>query len=315
MRTARLNISNHVYHLIARCVRKEWLIGDDERALYLRLLGAALATSDWLCLAYALMSNHIHLAMLAGRQPLGEWTRAVHAPFANEVNRRRGRIGHVFIRGPKDEMVEPGGVADVIAYIHRNPVRAGVVENARDSSWTSHRAYLAVDPVPAWLRVDVGLTRAGFVDALRFDEWVASNEGSAGTIRLQEVRRLVRKRGAIELATPSPSEVPLVARPFAHIRLDPRRVIEIVSEVVSIPEAVLGSRGRAASIVRARRIAIHCARALGIAGCDIGAALGVTRQAVSKLAATRDLDDGMRADVATVLDRIANQAATPPSEI
>ena len=43
---------------------------DDERRLYLRLIARAVAKTDWVWLAYALMSNHIHHAMVGGEERL-----------------------------------------------------------------------------------------------------------------------------------------------------------------------------------------------------------------------------------------------------
>ncbi|HEU0029665.1 MAG TPA: hypothetical protein VFQ53_03455 [Kofleriaceae bacterium] len=284
MRTVRHHLPGHYYHLISRFVGGEWFIrGDADRFLYLKLLGLALAETDWLCLAYAIMSNHIHLAMIAGHKALADWTRATHAPFADAINNTRRRNGPIFARGPKDVWVQRSDLADVVAYIHRNPVRAHVVGHARDSSWTSHRAWAGLEPAPPWLHVERGLLDARFDDRAVFDQWVDSNEGSSGELRLAEIRKLARKRGALELGTPSVVEVPLMARPFAARRPDPRRVLELVAAADGVSLAALMSRGRDRRIVSARRIAVHAALAVGIASCDIAAALGVSAQAVSKI--------------------------------
>ena len=161
------------YHLISRFVDREWFIRQQhERELYLRLLGKALSTSDWQCLAFAIMSNHVHLAMVAGTQALDTWLRRVHSPFADTMNRAYGRIGSMFVRGPKALPIDPAGVGSVIAYIHNNPVRAKVVERASASTWTSHPGYVGLQRPPRWLRVEQGLVLAGFEDPTAFDRWV-----------------------------------------------------------------------------------------------------------------------------------------------
>src|SRR5262245_19821839 len=110
-RPIRHNVPGTVYHLISRFVDREWFVETpEERATYLRLLARAIQISDWLCLAYAVMSNHIHLAMLAGEQPLGPIIRQVHSPFADWMNRRHDRIGSMFVRGPKDYRVPPARI-------------------------------------------------------------------------------------------------------------------------------------------------------------------------------------------------------------
>src|SRR5678815_1695229 len=128
MRIIRRNHPGVTYHLIARFVENRWFLDTPKaRANYLRLLGRALVDTDWVCLAYALMSSHIHLLMIAGHETLKSWILRVHTPFAIWLNEQRERIGPVFTRGPADRAIPAERAAAVIAYIHNNPVRAGVV--------------------------------------------------------------------------------------------------------------------------------------------------------------------------------------------
>ena len=58
-RVARLTVPQSLHHVISRFVDREWFFASDvERARYLALLGRALSTTDWRCVAYCLMSNH-----------------------------------------------------------------------------------------------------------------------------------------------------------------------------------------------------------------------------------------------------------------
>ncbi len=286
-RTVRQNASGVLYHLISRFVDREWFFTEEEeRACYLRLLGLALAESDWLCVAYALMSNHIHLAMIAGETAMASWVRGVHAPFVDWMNARHHRIGPMFVRGPKDFAIRPENEGAVIAYIHNNPVRAKVVDRARDSDWTSHRAYAGDVQPPPWLHLDRGLARAGFDDGETFDAWVNVTPGVSGVVKLDEIRRTVRRRGAIALGTPTAGKlatVPLFARPFAHVRPDPRRLVQLTAAAVGITEAELCSRRRSAAVLAGRRIATHCWLNLGQSGVDLAAALAVSPQAISQI--------------------------------
>jgi len=111
------------YHLISRFIERRWFVTKpQERACYLELQGRALARTDWRLIGYAIMSNHIHLAAIAGRQALDSWLRPVHAPFADMLNEAHQRIGPVFVRGPKAYPVVNARVK-LLAYIHNNPVR------------------------------------------------------------------------------------------------------------------------------------------------------------------------------------------------
>jgi len=163
-----------IYHQISRFVAGEWFMESDvERRAYLFLLERALAKTDWLCFAYALMSSHIHLALIAGTCRLKEWLAPMHTDFALWINQRRGnRIGSVFVKGPDEVEFQPRGVKRLISYIHNNPVRAGVVPHPALSDWTSHQAYLGLRQPPSWLAIERGLELSGFESGDALDDWM-----------------------------------------------------------------------------------------------------------------------------------------------
>lgn len=257
------------YHLISRFVDREWFIKrESERRCYLKLLGRSLRESDWRCLAYAVMSNHIHLAVVAGEQRLDSWVRRVHSPFADWMNRAHDRIGVMFVRGPKAFPVPPQSVGKVIAYIHNNPVRAGVVAAAHESRWSSHRAYVGLDPAPAWLHVAEGLTRSGFEDRSEFDRWLADPGRYLDDQRLVDDEQAARDATASQMAA-------IVNRPA------PLSIVQATADELAVPIEQLRSRRRGESERVGREIAVHCAERVGVTGVDIAAALGMSQQGVS----------------------------------
>jgi REP element-mobilizing transposase RayT len=188
-----------VYHLISRFVAKEWFIEtDEERERYLKLLGDQFAESDWRCFTFAVMSNHIHLGVVAGTAPVASVFRPAHTLFAESINRSRERIGAVFTRGPKKIRVAESGVARLIGYIHLNPVRAGVVERPSASTWTSHRAYLGLAQSPMWLDVQLGIELAGFHAVADLVQWidVTTARGELGMAHLEPAPRRGRPKKA-----------------------------------------------------------------------------------------------------------------------
>lgn len=312
MRIARVTSPGVVYHVISRFVDRRWEFHDDiERAKYLHLFGRAVRSCDWRCLSYALMSSHIHLAMVAGEQPMWRWLKRVHSPFANWMNDRHARLGPLFAQRPNAWAVRPEHVRELIAYIHNNPVRAGVVAHARESVWTSHAAYTGVASAPLWLAVAEGLERCG-VTAERFDAMVSGEDLAPERSPLGGIHRTARKRGSVELGTPTarPTEVPLVARAFARIRPDPRLVIAVLEDVIGVPAAQIASRSNDATVRDARYLAVHCGLALGLTIAEISTALGVSRQAGSRSAA-RPLDDVGRAVVTFVVARLTKVTPSP----
>jgi hypothetical protein len=262
-------VPGFAYHLISRFIENQWfIVTEHERTLYLRLLGRALSSSDWKCLAYGAMSSHIHLGMIAGEQPLHSWLRRVHSPFATAINKSLDRIGPVFVRGPADHYVAPQRVCKLIAYIHNNPTRAGVVNAARASSWTSHRAYIGLERAPPWLHVPEGLARAGFTGPAEFDRWVTEPASSLRRQDLVDVELQggeatpTRRRRTIDCPTPD-------------------AIVQATAEVVGVSLPQLRSSRRGSHERLARRIAVQCAAIVGLTGVEIATALAITQQGES----------------------------------
>jgi hypothetical protein len=307
-RTARSNVPGGIYHLISRFADHRWCLRDDEeRETYLRMLAHALGESDWRCLGYALMSSHLHHAMIAGRMPMESWTKRVNSQFAYWLNRRHRRIGSVFADRVNIGF-SPGRTGWLLAYIHNNPVRAGVVERARESTWTSHRAYCGLVPPPPWLHVDQGLRLAGFPDRNGFDAWVEATPGERRDLVLDQLRREAKRRGGIALATPHAERdvalVPLVARPFAHLRPDPRSVIACVAELTGIDVALMSSRRRILPIRSARTIVVTACIALGLTKSEIASALGMSAQGVHYVSQQTPTDREQEV-IGIILDQVA----------
>jgi REP element-mobilizing transposase RayT len=153
-RQSRIHYPGGIYHLISRFVNDEYLIrGAVERRAYLEFLGKAAGKTDAIILAYCVMSNHIHLVVRAGNEPLERLMKSTHSGFAGWLNgRSNGRKGPVFRDRYKSILVEEDSyLHELIRYVHNNPVRAHKVKYARKSSWSSHGAYMGDLPVPKWL--------------------------------------------------------------------------------------------------------------------------------------------------------------------
>jgi len=303
MRIARLHIPGVVHHLIWRFVDRGWFFTDDvERDRYRSLLGRCLEDTDWRCISYALMSSHIHIAAISGDEPLAVWSRRVNSPFAVWMNERHRRLGPLFADRAKSYAMSPASVGTLISYIHDNPVRAGITATAEDSTWTSARAYAGLIATPRWLFIEEGLARAG---VQQFNELpVAPTKDELVAVKIKEVAEAARRRGSVNVATPETHVVPLVARAYARIRPDARRVIELVAETMALAPTEISSRRRNAMTCRAREMATHAARMVGVTGSEIAAALGISHQAVSRIARHAKVDSRCEAVCARLLQEV-----------
>jgi REP element-mobilizing transposase RayT len=135
------------FHITARTQWHEPLFKGVEEDVA-ALIRGSIHHSDAELLAYAVMPDHIHVIVVQGRRPLGAYMQPLLRRIALLVMRRTGREGHVF-RGRYAHRAcqDPEYFRSMVAYVHLNPVRAGICRTPAAYPWTSHRDY-ARGPAP-----------------------------------------------------------------------------------------------------------------------------------------------------------------------
>ncbi|MBW1790597.1 MAG: transposase, partial [Deltaproteobacteria bacterium] len=116
------------------------------------------------CYAWALMDNHVHLLLRTGTSPIATVMRRLLTGYAVSFNRRHGRYGNLFQNRYKSILCEEGGyLKQLVAYIHLNPFRAGIVEDVaslRTFPYTGHSALMGKKKRP-WQDTDYVLKHFG----------------------------------------------------------------------------------------------------------------------------------------------------------
>ena len=168
------------HHIISRFVNREFRMRSNvERAQYLKHVGRIAPRTTARLNTYGLMSSHVHWAMTGAHDPLGQLLHPLHTGFGLWWNRRYGGLGQVFAERPCSILIErEEALARLVAYIHNNPVRAGLVVDPINSDWTGHRAYVGEDSAPEWLEIEWTLAAMGYSSSrsgrLAFHEYVRS---------------------------------------------------------------------------------------------------------------------------------------------
>jgi REP element-mobilizing transposase RayT len=154
-RPPRVEVPGAVYHVTARGNERRALFRDDtDRDEYLDRISGARQRFRFELLAYCLMTNHVHLAIRPGPEPLSRIIGRLHSTYAGWFNRRHDRAGHLFQDRYKAFFVrDDRHLRALVRYIHRNPVEARIARRAADYPWSSDR-YLRRARGPDWLDVD-----------------------------------------------------------------------------------------------------------------------------------------------------------------
>ena len=142
--------------------REVVFVDDTDCQHFLNELQRVVVRLDWQVLAYCLMPNHYHLLLRTPDATLARGMRDVNGSYAQGFNRRHARVGHVFQGRYKAFLIEKGAyLLEVIRYIARNPVSAGLCGSPDEWAWSSHRAVLGRSSVPPCLDASAVLTHFG----------------------------------------------------------------------------------------------------------------------------------------------------------
>ncbi len=156
-RRPRKALPDGVYHVTAQAA---WGLSlfedDDDRRTFLWLLGEATSRFDVGCLAYCLMTTHVHLLLEGSTTTLGSAMQRLNGRYAQRFNTRHNRVGHVFgQRYSAYVLRDERHLREARQYIAANPVKAGLCEREGDWPWTwidtesSTTGRRAAVPVPA----------------------------------------------------------------------------------------------------------------------------------------------------------------------
>lgn len=143
-RVRREKCPNSIYHVIVRGNNREDIFRDyADRISYLKRLKRYKEKFKMEVYAYCLMTNHVHLVIYDNGQNLSKFMQGLSLSYAIYFNKKYDRSGHVFQGRFTSLMVRSDEYFIYVSkYVHRNPVKANIVEDALQYNWSSFKAYI-----------------------------------------------------------------------------------------------------------------------------------------------------------------------------
>lgn len=142
-RRLRIHVPGGFYHVTLRGNHQQAIFHcDGDRSLLNKIVSRALDKYGSRLHAYCWMSNHLHLLVQVGNEPLSCLMRQIAAEFARAMQIKSETTGHFFERRYHATLIEATDyLFTVLRYIHWNPVRAGLCRTVDGYRWSSHHAY------------------------------------------------------------------------------------------------------------------------------------------------------------------------------
>jgi putative transposase len=147
MRLPRFEIANGIYHVTSKAARSLLLFrSDDDRGMFLDILGIAVYRAEWSCIDYCLMGTHFHLIIETPLPNLSTGMKRLNWLYSRTFNERYETRGHLFESRFTSEFIQtPDHFLNAVRYVARNPVEAGLCASAADWRWSGYRALAGLE--------------------------------------------------------------------------------------------------------------------------------------------------------------------------
>ncbi len=160
-RAWRIEFEGALYHVMSRGNEgNDIFIDDRDRNRFLFALGDFCERFEIEIFAYVLMPNHYHLLIRTHRPNLSKAMQWLGVSYTRRFNDKHVRSGHLFQGRFKSIIVQNDAyLMQLSCYMHRNPLRAKMVNRLGDYHWSSYPIYAYGYKSPSWLSTDLILSQ------------------------------------------------------------------------------------------------------------------------------------------------------------
>ena len=155
-RPLRIEYTGAWYHVLNRCRRGNKIFKDKgDYYFFIELLKETVVVFKSRISAYCLMTNHYHILMQTPEGNLSRCMRHINGVYTQYFNRKYHSDGQLFRGRYKSILIDSDNyLLELVRYIHRNPLEAGIVVDLKSYDWSSHKGYISKDKAWGWLYKD-----------------------------------------------------------------------------------------------------------------------------------------------------------------
>ena len=168
-RPLRIEFKGALHYILSRGnERRNIFFGDADYKVFLGVLEEMSERFEVDIFAYVLMSNHYHLLIRTNQGNLSKSMQWVGTTYTRRFNLQHFRSGHLFQGRFKSILVQNDAyLMQLSCYIHRNPLRAGLVNRLADYRWSSYHTYAYKASHTKWLNKDLILSQCNGEDSYK----------------------------------------------------------------------------------------------------------------------------------------------------
>jgi putative transposase len=149
-RPLRIHVPGAFYHVTLRGNHRQSIFfAARDREIMSSIVAEVVERFEARLHVYCYMTNHVHALIQVGDAPLGRLMLRIAGRYARTIQKGLRTTGHLFEKRYYPVLVDADEyLLELLRYIHRNPVRARIVESVDDYPWSSHHAYVGARDEP-----------------------------------------------------------------------------------------------------------------------------------------------------------------------
>lgn len=132
-------------HVMVQGINKETIfLTEREKLEYIKLLNQYKNEYHITIIAYCVMNNHVHvLVHVKDIEDLTKYMHKINTSYGIYFNKNRKRVGYVYRDRFKTQVInDEKHLYNCIIYIHNNPVKANICQNANEYRYSSYKEFL-----------------------------------------------------------------------------------------------------------------------------------------------------------------------------
>ena len=144
-RPLRIEYCDAWYHVMSRArLKQESFPAREDCFSFIDLLKDTSEIFHMRVAAYCLITTHYHLLIQTPDGNLSRCMRHINGVYTQRYNARNGCDGTLFRGRYKSILIDADSyLLELVRYIHRNPLRTGIVDKLNEYPWSSHKAYIS----------------------------------------------------------------------------------------------------------------------------------------------------------------------------
>jgi putative transposase len=286
-RNPRIEVEGGLYHVLTRGNNRRLIFNDDEDyGKMIALIAKTKVKLPFYLYTYCLMPNHLHLLMERRQDPISRIMQMLLAGYSRYYNRRNRRVGHLFQGRYRSILCQSDRyLAELVRYIHLNPVRANLVRDPSAFRYSSHRAYLGEEE-SGFLDVEPLLRHFGATKKLARKRYRAFVKAGMKLAPREDLYGGADKRviGNEEFVENIEDRVGKVSKNKVRKieSADLQRLRQAAANATSLSPREICSRSKKRKVVLAKETLIIVGRRIGASNAELARLIGVDSSSVNR---------------------------------